>query len=142
MYWKGPDVMSKSDQTWQRHAKAFQGQGQLTAFGFKAPSYPARVLGPKTKAAANPPVLMQDVQVTEWLEPQAQLIAQPHSSMSLDAPSQIGRPVRTRSATVLSDPSTEDEAVTASSFGDVAEKDVPKNDDLEYLADNMNVEGA
>jgi hypothetical protein len=126
--------MSKSDRTRQRHAKAFQGQRQLTAFGFKAPSNPARVLGPKMKAAANPPMSMQDV------EPQ--LIVQPNSSMSLDPSRQIGRPAaaRTRSATVLSDPSTDDEAAAASGPGDVAEMDALGNDNPESLVDNMNDE--
>lgn len=125
--------MSKSDQTRQRHAKAFRGQRQLTGFGFKAPSYPARVLGPKMKAVANP---SSPVSIMQDIEPEAQLtqVAQPHSSMSVDAPSQMGRLARTRSATVLSDPSTDsdDEAVPV---------DVPENDKFESSsAENLNDE--
>ena len=91
--------MSKSDRTQQRHAKAFWGQRQLTGFIFKAPSYPARVLGPKMKAITNlsPPAgvsIMQDIEP----EPEAQLIAQSHSSssISVDTLNQISGPARMR----------------------------------------------
>jgi len=121
-YQKGPDVMSKSERTQRRHARAFRGQGQLTGFGFKAPSYPARVVGPKTKA--NPPAS------TENVEPQS--IAQP--------PAQMAGPSRTRSASVLSDPSTDGEAVVASGFAGVDEMDAEPPKDDESLADDMNDE--
>jgi hypothetical protein len=52
-YKKGPNVMSKSERTQRRHAKAMQGQGRLTGFGFKAPLYPVRVVG--VKEPAKPP---------------------------------------------------------------------------------------
>ena len=48
-YKKGPDVMSKSKCTQQRYQRTFRGQGKLTGFGFKAPSYLPRVETPKSK---------------------------------------------------------------------------------------------
>lgn len=48
--------MNKSKRTQQRYQRAFRGQGKLTGFGFKAPSYPPRVKGPKSgpKVIARP----------------------------------------------------------------------------------------
>ena len=135
-YQKGPDVMSKSERTQWRHARAFRGQGQLTGFGFKAPLYPARVVGPKMKA--NLPASMEDV------EPQliAQPPVQPLSPMSLDTPnippSQIARPSRMRSASVLSDQSMDGEAVVVLGFADVDETDTECQKDNESLVDDMN----
>jgi len=121
-YQKGPDVMSKSERTQRRHARAFRGQGQLSGFGFKAPSYPARVVGPKMKA--NPPASTENVEPRSIAQPPAQ----PPSPMSLNAPNIL--PSRTRSASVLSDPSTDGEAVVASGFADVDEMDAePPNDE-------------
>ena len=48
-YKKGPDVMSKSKRTQQRYQRTFRGQGKLTGFRFKAPSYPPRVETPKPR---------------------------------------------------------------------------------------------
>ena len=127
-YQKGPDVMSKSEWTQQQHARDFRGQGQLTGFEFKAPSYPTRVVGPKAKA--NLPVSMQN-----------QLIAQPLASPTLpDA--QIARLLRTRSASVLSDPLTDGEVQAALGLADVNEMDAKpeKKSDLEFLADDIDDE--
>ena len=124
-YQKGPDVMSKSEQTQQRHARAFRGQGQLTGFRFKAPSYPTRVVGPKAKA--NLPASTQD-----------QPIVQPPSPTSPDA--QIAGPLRMRSASVLSDLLTDDEVQAASGLANVEEMDTePKKGDLESLVDDSDI---
>jgi len=137
-YQKGPDVMSKSERTQRRHTRAFQGQGQLSGFGFKAPSYPARVVGPKMKA--NLPALTENVKPRSIAQPPAQL----PSPMSLNAPnilpSQMAGPSRMRSASVLSDPSTDGEAVVASGFADVDEMDAEPPKDDESLVDDMNDE--
>ena len=116
--------MSKSEWTQQRHARTFQGQGQLTGFGFKAPSHPTRVVGLKVKA--NLLVSTQD-----------QLIVQPLPPTSPDA--QIARPFRMRSTSVLSDLLTDDEAQGASGLADVNKMDTePPKVDLESLADDIN----
>ncbi|KAF8512208.1 hypothetical protein JB92DRAFT_2930111, partial [Gautieria morchelliformis] len=89
-YKKGPDVMSKSDRTQRRHARAMQGQSRLTAFSFKAPSYPTRVVRPKipTKDSLMP-----------IIDPEEQIRYQPEPKR-----------LRVRSSSVLSDPSTDNEA--------------------------------
>ena len=81
-------------------------------------------MGPKAKA--NLPVSMQN-----------QLIAQPLASPTLpDA--QIARLLRTRSASVLSDPSTDGEVQAALGLADVNEIDAkPEKSDLEFLADDI-----
>ena len=84
-------------------------------------------MGPKAKA--NLPVSMQN-----------QLIAQPLASPTLpDA--QIARPLRTRSASVLSDPSTDGEVQAALGLADVNKMDAkPEKSDLEFLADDIDDE--
>ena len=67
---KEPDVMAKLKWTQKRYAQAFWGQRKLTGFGFKAPSYPVRVKGLKTRA--NLPELIRDA------EPD-QSVVQPHA---------------------------------------------------------------
>jgi hypothetical protein len=117
---KGPDVMAKSKQTQERYAQAFRGQGKLTGFGFKAPSYPVRVKGLKTRA--NPPEPMRDVEPDQSI---VQLPTQPPVPISDEQPeielSQTAGLSRTRSASVLSDPSTDGEATAAAGLDDVDE---------------------
>ena len=64
-YQKGPDVMSKCSRTQQCYAVAFGGQGKLTGFGFKSPSYSPRVHGTKLKGKSLlSPVIEPDQQPT------------------------------------------------------------------------------
>ncbi|KAF7984968.1 hypothetical protein HWV62_9917 [Athelia sp. TMB] len=92
--------MSKSKRTQERYARAFRGQGKLSGFGFKAPSHPTQVLGPRKLRA-----------VGDEIEHDQEVIAQPpplqDSSLSAAGPS------RARSASVLSDPSTDSDEVEA-----------------------------
>ena len=79
-----------------------QGQGRLTGFGFKAPSYPVRVVG--MKQAAKCPL---------EVDPPSQLIAQPRSESITTVPeSPLPMQSRVRSFSVLSDPSTDNEGAT------------------------------
>src|SRR6266508_544805 len=124
-YQKGPDVMSKSARTQRRYARAFQGQGKLTGFGFKAPAHSTRVLGPKTKA--NPPISIEDAD--------SELITQPHTQHLLDIP-QAGLS-RARLASVLSDPSTDGEGAP-SGLVDVEEMDAESTSTCKIgSSDNM-----
>jgi hypothetical protein len=127
-YKKGPDVMSKSERTQRRHAQAMQGQGRLTGFGFKAPSYPVRVVG--VKQPAKPP---------SELIPIDQPIAQPRSPSPMESP--LPGPSRVRSSSVLSDPSTDNdsEAVTDPGFADVDENEAEaQNGNVSELEADMN----
>jgi hypothetical protein len=107
--------MSKSERTQRQHAKAFQGQGKLTGFGFKAPAYPTKVLGPM-----NPPVLVRDIELESNMLP-----AQPPLA-------QTG-PSRVRSASVLSDPS-DGEVAEASGLADVDEIDAENLNNVESVS--------
>jgi len=103
--------MSKSQRTQGRYRKASKGQGTLSGFGFKAPSYPQRVTCKET--------------VSKVVEPDP--VAQPQT---MDSPevsaiveqSQVAGPSRTRSASVLSDPSTDNDE-TASALTEISEDD-------------------
>lgn len=118
--------MSKSERTQRRHARAFRGQGKLTGFRFKAPAYQPRVLG--LKISANPPAPMHDIETDLDAQPHAQ---PPPSPTPLDAPSlQVGLS-RARSASVLSDPSTDGEVERASGLADVEEVNAEKGSDVE-----------
>jgi len=90
--------MSKSQRTQERYRKASKGQRTLSGFGFKAPSYPQRVTSKET--------------VPKVVEPD--LIAQPQPmdlpEVSAVVPqSQVAGPSQMRSASVLSDPSTDND---------------------------------
>ena len=75
--------MSKSLRTQQCYAVAFQGQGKLTGFGFKAPSYSPRVHGTKSKGKSSlSPVVKPDQQPTMQPPPQ------PEPSLPTPGPSQ------------------------------------------------------
>jgi hypothetical protein len=115
--------MSKSERTQRRHAKAFRGQGKLTGFGFKAPAYPTKILGPM-----NPPALVRDIEL-ELNPPPAQ------------PPSAQTGPSRARSASVLSDPS-DGEVAEASGLADVDEIDAENLNDVESVSpeDDVNDE--
>jgi hypothetical protein len=83
--------MSKSQRTQEQYRKASKGQGTLSSFSFKAPSYPQRVMSKET--------------VPKVVEPD--LIAQPQPmdlpEVSAVVPqSQVAGPSRVRSASVLS----------------------------------------
>jgi len=111
-YKKGPDVMSKSEHTQRRHAQATRGQGRLTGFGFKAPSYPVKVVG--VKQPAKPPSM-----------PAEQPIAQPPSPGPIEMvpESPVPGPLRVRSSSVLSDLSTANEAAAGQELADVDENE-------------------
>jgi len=95
-YTKGPDVMSKSERTRRRHAQAMHGQGRLTGFGFKAPSYPVRVVGMKQRASMS---IVEDP-----------LIVQPPSPGPIEmVPELLPSPSRVRLSSMLSDPSTDND---------------------------------
>ena len=79
--------MLKSQRTQERYRKASKGQGTLSNFGFKAPSYPQKVMRKET--------------VSKVVEPESAIV--PVAGLS-----------QTRSASILSDPSTDnDEIVSA-----------------------------
>ncbi len=122
-YQKGPDVMSKSAQTQRRYVRAFRGQGKLTGFGFKAPAHPTRVLGPKAKGKAKSPISIEDSD--------SEPITQPRAQHPLD----IGLS-RARSASVLSDPSTDGEGAP-SGLADVEEMDAGESACEIESPDNM-----
>ena len=116
---KGPDVMAKSKRTQERYARAFRGQGKLTGFGFKAPLYPVRVKGPKTKPEPDQPGVTQ---------PPAQPPVPISDEQREVEPLQTAGLSRMRSALVLSDPSTDGEAAMAAGLDDVDEMDAgPEN---------------
>ena len=123
-YQKGPDVMSKSTQTQQHYAVVFQGQGKLTGFGFKAPTYSLRAHG--TKSAGKrmlSPVVKPDQQLITLPPPQS--ITQPPLLPEPSLPTLgLSQPSRVRSASILSDPSTDNKQETRSVLGDVAKDDV------------------
>ena len=105
--------MSKSTRTQQCYAVAFRGQGKLTRFRFKAPAYSPRVHGTKLagKRTSSPVV-----------EPDQQPIAQPPPQPEPSLPTlELSRPSQVRSASVLSDPPTDNDEETRSGLGDVAE---------------------
>ena len=89
---------------------------------------------------ANLPALMEDIEP----QPITQPPVQPPSPMSLGVPnilpSQIAGLSRTISASMLSDPSMDGEAVVASGFADVDKVDAEPPKDDETLADNMDDE--
>ena len=100
--------MSKSQRTQERYRKASKGQGTLSGFGFKAPLYFQRVTSKETVVEPN-------------LIAQPQLMDLPEVSAVVPQ-SQVAGPSRTRSASVLSDPSTDDDE-TASALAEIAEDD-------------------
>ena len=91
-----------------------------TGFGFKAPSYPVRVKGLKTRA--NLPELMRDTEPDQSI---VQPPVQPPVPFSDEQPEiellQMAGLSRTRSASVLSKQSTDDKATTAAGLDVVDE---------------------
>ena len=120
-YKKGPDVMSKSKRTQQRYQRTFRGQGKLTGFGFKAPSYPPRVETPKSKPKVT---IRAAVKVPVASEEPIDEIAQP---LNLPAPSP-SRSLHARAASVLLDPSTDNDEAAPVALANVEEGDAGKSD--------------
>jgi hypothetical protein len=94
--------MSKSQRTQERCRKASKGQGTLGSFRFKAPSYLQRVTCKET--------------VSKVVEPDLVAQPQPMDSPEVSAivpQSQVAGPSRMRSASVLSDPLTDNDETAA-----------------------------
>jgi hypothetical protein len=103
--------MSKSQRTQEWYRKASKGQGTLSSFSFKAPLYPQRVTSKET--------------VLKVIEPDLIVQPQPMDLPKVSAvvpQSQIAGPSWTRSASVLSDPSTDNDE-TASALTEIAKDD-------------------
>lgn len=103
----------------QRYALAFRGQGKLAGFGFKAPAYSPRVHGTNTEGKrTSSPIIAAELE---------QPIAQPPSQAEPLLPtSSLSQSSRARSASVLSDPSTDNDEETGrpeSRLGDVAKNE-------------------
>ena len=141
---QGPDVMARSKQTQERYAQAFWGQGKLTGFGFKAPSYPVRVKGLKTRA--NLPGLMRDTEPDQSI---VQPPVQPPVPILDEQPEiellQMAGLLRTRSASVLSNPSMDGKATRAAGLDFVDEMAaIPESGDgdvSEVETDEEDMEG-
>ena len=106
-YVKGPDMMSKSTQMKFRYASSFRNQTKLTWFSHKAPSYPTKV---QPKVVVSTDGNVGDVEVIKTL------IVQPQDDPPIAGPSQTSC---MRSASVLSDPSTDGEHIESSALADV-----------------------
>ena len=104
-------MMSKSTRTKFHYASSFRNQTKLMGFGYKAPSYPTKV---QPKVVVSTDGNVEDVEVIETP------IAQPQDDPPIAGPSQTSR---MRSASVLSDPSTDGEHTESSALADVAEDD-------------------
>jgi len=98
------------------YSSSFLNQTKLTGFGYKAPLYPIQVQPKKTqpKVVASTIGDVEDVEVVETL------MVQPQDDLPIPGPSKTSH---TRSASVLSDPSTDNEHIGSSALADVAEDD-------------------
>ena len=108
--------MSKSLRTQYRHAKSFKTQTKLTGFGYKAPYYPTKIQPKKTqpKVFASAPIADDVDEVIETpsaLPRDVNLPAEGSSKAS-----------RARSASVLSDPSTDNDHIGVLALTDVGEE--------------------
>ena len=126
--------MSKSLRTQQHYAVAFQGQGKLTGFGFKAPSYSPRVHGTILRGKSSLSPVVEPNQ-----QPTAQPPPQPKPFLLTLGPSQSSQ---VRSASMLSDPSTDNDEETRPGLGDVAENEETESrrSDLEKVTNQDETE--
>ena len=104
---RGPDTMSKSKRTQQRYRKTNQNQASLTDLGFTA-----------TPSAQSGKIPAASDTIMAVAEPAA--MSGPSSSTS-----------RTRSASVLSDPSTASDGEGRADLGDVPEEEADGGHDFD-----------
>ena len=93
-YKKGPSVMSKSARTQRRYQKAFRGQGKLTDFGFMAPQ-------------SNPHLQLSSAPGPSLVSKQSDTVNLNQVDWATQSPLTVLQGSRKRSASVLSDPSTD-----------------------------------